>query len=114
MEIDIDFFIKNNKTDYIEQFMGALEILASINAETYKYIARVMFANNLYNVAKTYLDKSKEIFYNDAELHFIYAKYYTNKRNYIDANFHINECLRIIPNYFPALVIQKKLSEYLA
>jgi tetratricopeptide (TPR) repeat protein len=114
LEIDLDFFLKNEKVDYVEMLLGSIDILSGINQESYKYVARVMYENRFYKVAKEYLDKSKDIFYNDAELHFMYAKYYLHFREYEKADFHLDECLKILPDYYPALYIQKEISRYLA
>ena len=88
--------------------------MININQESYKYVARVMFENRLYKVAKEYLEKSKNIFYNDPELHFLFAKYYLKMREYESADYHLNECLKIQPDYYPALSFKKELSRYLA
>ncbi len=114
LEIDLDFLIKNEKIEYVEQFLGATKILAGINQETYKYIARVMFENRLYKAAREYLEKSKSLFYNDPELHFLFAKYYLKNREYENADKHLDECLNILPDYFPAQKLQKEISRYLA
>ncbi len=111
MEIDIDFLIKNEKINYIEQFLGALDILATINQETYKFIGRVMFENKLYTASLKYLEKAKQIYYNDPELHFLLAKYYLQAHNKQEALFYINECLKLLPNYFPALNIKQRIEE---
>ena len=113
LEIDLDFLLKNKKIDYVEQLLGALEVLVSINQETYKYVARVMFENRLYKAAREYLEKSKNIFYNDPELHFIYAKFYLKSREYELADYHLDECLKILPDYFPAKALQREISRYL-
>jgi len=110
-EIDLDFLLKNNKIDYVEQCLGALEVFSTINQEVYKFAARVMLENHLYSSALKYLEKSKQIFYNDAELHFIYAKYYMDIGNYPNAYFYINECLKLLPGYYPALVIKQRIDE---
>ena len=114
LEIDLDFLIKNEKMSYIELILGSCEILTEINQETYKYIARVMLENKLYKAAKSYLDKSKDIFYNDPELHFLFAKYYIKMKDCEQADFHLDECLNILPDYYPARRLQKELSRYLA
>ena len=92
LEIDLDFLIKNEKIDYTEQFLGAIDILIGINQETYKYVARVMYENRFYKAAREYLEKSLKVFYNDPELHFLFAKYYINAHEYEDADRHIEEC----------------------
>lgn len=112
LEIDLDFLLKNQKIDYVEQVLGALDILADINQETYKYVARVMYENRLFNAAKKYLDKSKSVFYNDPELHYMFAKYHMQMREYREAVFYIDECLRILPDYFPAKHIKSEIAKY--
>ena len=114
LEIDLDFFIKNEKIHYVEYILGSIDILAKINQETYKYIARVMLENKLYKASREYLEKSKDVFYNDPELHFIFSKYFIKSRDYEKADFHLDECLRILPDYYPAKLLQKEISRYLA
>lgn len=109
LEIDIDFLLKNDKINYVEQLLGAIDFFTGINQETYKFVARVMFENKLYNIAKKYLDKSKSIYYKDPELHFMYAKYflYTHESTY--AKYHIDECLKILPDYYPAKKLKNEI-----
>ena len=113
-EIDLDYFIKNNKVEYVQMMLGASQNLIIINQEIYKYVARVMFENNYYNTCKEYLDKSKEVFFNDPELHFIYTKYYMKMNSLEKALNHINECLKIVPDYYPALVLKSEITKNLA
>ena len=65
MEIDTDFLLKNQKIDYVEQLLGALEIFSKINSQTYKFAARVMLENNLLQAAYT---DYKWSYYNDQSL----------------------------------------------
>ena len=111
-EIDVDFLIKNEKIDYVEQLLGALELFSTINQESYKFAARVMYENRLYSASFRYMEESKKIYYNDPELHFMYAKYYYESRKYKDAYFYINECLRLLPSYYPALILKEKIEEF--
>lgn len=114
LEIDLDFLLKNNKIDYVEMLLGSVDLLADINEETYKYVARVMFENKLYKAAKEYMEKSKDVFYNDPELHFMLSKYYIHERAYLKAAFHIDECLRILPEYYPAKLLKSKINRYIS
>ena len=114
LEIDLDFFIKNEKIDYVEMILGSLEILSNINQETYKYVARVMIENDLNKAAIEYLEKSKNIFYSDPELHFLLAKYYFKIKEYQKADFYIIECLKILPEYYPAKIFHNEIIRYLA
>ncbi len=109
LEIDLDFLIKNEKIDFVEQLLGSLELFSNINQETYKYAARVMYENKLLKVAREYMEKSKKIFYNDPELHFMFAKYYFETRDFEEAIFYINECIKILPDYYPAKLMKEKI-----
>lgn len=109
LEIDLEYLLKNEKLDYVEQFLGSLDLLVGINNETYKYTARVMYGNKLYKASREFMDKSESLFYNDPELHFMYAKYYMDFGSYKDAEYHVEECLRILPDYYPAVMIKKKI-----
>lgn len=109
LEIDLDFLIKNEKINYTEQVLSSLDFLSSINQEVYKYTARVMLINKLNNAAFEYMEKSKKCFYQDPELHFMLSKYYLGENDYKMSEYYINECLKIIPSYFPAIQLKKML-----
>ncbi|MBE7702673.1 MAG: hypothetical protein E7Z89_01350 [Cyanobacteria bacterium SIG28] len=115
-EIDLDFLLKNEKLEYVELLLGSLELLSQINQEAYKFAARVMYENKLYNATREYLEKSKKLNYRDPELHFLLSKYYMDYHNYSEANYYIEECLKILPDYYPAkkqkIAIQKLISEF--
>ncbi len=111
LEIDMDFLLRNNKITYVELLLGSLEFLSNINQETYKFAARVMLVNKLYSAALKYMEKSKRLFYNDPELHFMYAKYYFDFKNYEEAYFYINECLKMLSDYYPAVVMKQKIEQ---
>ena len=111
LEIDLDFLIKNEKLDYIEQLLGGLDFLSTINQECYKFTARVMFENRLYSASLRYIKKKKKIHYNDPELHFMLAKYYQEVHDEDKAYDSICECLRILPDYYPAQMIKAKIEE---
>ena len=111
LEIDLDLLLKNEKINYVEQLLGALDIFAEINQESYKFVARVMLENNLFSAAFNYMQKSKDIYYNDAELHFMLMRYYLKVHDFEQAYFHVNECLKLIPNYYPALIMKEQIEE---
>ena len=114
LEIDLDFLLKNNKIDYVQLILGMADLLAKINQETYKYIARVMYENQFYKTAKEYLEKSKDVLYNDPELHFMLAKYHYKNNKYSSALLNIKECLRILPDYYPAKIFHAEIIKHLA
>ena len=110
-EIDVDFLLKNKKIDYVENLLGALELFLNINQEVYKFTGRVMYENGLYTAALKYMEESKKAYYNDPELHFMLAKYWIKFGKYKEAYFYINECLRFLPSYYPALELKQKIEE---
>lgn len=110
-EIDLDLLIKNKKISYVEQLLGAQSVLSAINQEIYKYTARVMYENKLYSAALKYMNEAKEVYYNDAELHFLLAKYYLRVNDYKESLFYIDECLKLVPDYYPALIFKEKIEE---
>ena len=111
LEIDLDFLLKNKKINYVEQLLGALDLAASINQESYKFAARVMYENKLYTAALKYMEESKKIYYNDPELHFMLSKYFLDFKQYKKANFYIDECLKMLPSYYPAKIMKEKIEE---
>lgn len=111
LEIDLDFLIKNKKIDYVENLLGALEIFSSINQEVYKFAGRVMFENSLWTASLKYFEESKKIFYNDPELHYLLTKYYLKMNNIKEAYFYINECLKLLPTYYPAKILKQQIEE---
>ena len=111
LEIDLDLLLRNEKIHYVELLLGALEILSTVNQEVYKYAGRVMYVNKLYSAAIKYMNKSKKIYYNDAELHFMLAKYYLHVNDCELALFYIDECLKLIPDYYPAHLLKQKIEE---
>lgn len=112
-EIDLDFLLNNKKIDYTEMLLGALGILSEINNEVYKYTARVMYEHKLYNSALEYMEKSKEVLYKDPELHFMFAKYYLNQGQYRLADYYLDECLKIVPSYCPAIKLKEEIADKL-
>ena len=111
LELDIDLFIRAQKAAYLEKLLAYSCVLTKVNRETYKFIARVLFNNNLISLAKYYFDLYKnEVFY-DPELHFMYAKYYILKQEYEDALVSIEHCLRAMPHYYPAQKLKSEIEQ---
>ncbi len=111
LEIDLDFLLKNNKISYVEQVLGSLDFLVTINQEAYKFTARVMLENDLYSAGLKYMEKSKNVYYQDPELHFMFAKYYIKMQNFKEAEYYINECLKLLPDYYPAHILKEKIEQ---
>ena len=93
------------RTEYLQYSYRKMNKLIgnSIVVNVLEEIFRAMFENKFYQAAKEYLDKSKDVFYNDPELHFLYAKYYTRFKDYEKADYHLDECLNILNDYLEML-----------
>lgn len=102
LEIDINLLIMYKQTESIQYILGGADLMYSVNKETYKFIARVMMNNGYYDVSKKYLDKYKDDTYNDPELHFMYALYYISLEDYDKAIISVDNCLGVLPEYYPA------------
>ena len=109
LELDIDLFIKAQKINYLEKLLAYSDVLSEVNKECYKLIGRILFNNHLRSLAKFYLDKYKDEIYYDPELHFIYAKYYMEEENFKLALASINQCLYVLPEYYPAKKLKQEI-----
>lgn len=109
LEIDLNFLIQAGQPDFVENIINGADLFYSVNPESYKFIARVMMYNKFEQVAFHYLNKAKDKFYYDPELHLMLANYYLHIGDKILAKKSINDCLRILPNYFPARRLLAKL-----
>lgn len=109
LEIDINLLLLAKQTDSISYILGGADILYSVNCETYKYIARVMMNNGFYDIAKNYLKEARSNTYNDPELHFMYCQYYIKNGEFDKALQSIQECLKVLPEYYPAIKIKEAL-----
>lgn len=107
LEQDLDTLLDANLIDYAENLVNSADILAQVNSETYKYIARVLLNHGYIDIAKNFLEQSKEIYYKDPETHFLIAKINLQKKLDVEAKVSLKTTLEINPEYFPA----KKLLE---
>ena len=97
------------QTDAVAYILGGADLFYSVNCESYKYIARVMMNNGYFETAKTYLDKAKNNTYNDPELHFIFCQFFIHNKDFEKALLAIENCLKILPEYYPAIKIKEAL-----
>ncbi|MFA7658127.1 MAG: hypothetical protein WCY19_01700 [Candidatus Gastranaerophilaceae bacterium] len=102
LEIDLNLLIQSGQVQFVENIINCADLFYSVNPESYKFIARVMLYNNFTEIALNYLMKAKEKFYYDPEMHFMLASCYIKKGDETLAKEAINNCLNILPNYFPA------------
>lgn len=102
LEIDLNLLLKFGQPQFVENIINGADIFYSINPESYKFIARVMLNNDFTEVALFYLNKAKEKFYNDPEMHYMLANCYLKENNINSAKESLDSCLGILPGYLPA------------
>ena len=109
LEIDLNLLIKAGQPDYVENIINGADLFYSVNPESYKFIARVMMNNQFGEIAFIYLNKAKDKFYYDPELHLMLANCHIARGDKAAAKKSINDCLMILPNYFPAKRLLAKI-----
>ncbi len=108
-EIDLDLLVKHYKGDYVEKLINYSDFMSGINSEICKFIGRVFYNNNMKDYAEIFFKQAKEKFYNDPELHFLITQLHCDKKEFDLAIKSAKTCLEILPGYFPAENILRKL-----
>lgn len=109
LEIDLNLLIQAKQAQFVENIINGADLFYSINPESYKFISRVMYWNDFVDVALYYLNKAKDKFYYDPEMHFMLANCYVKKGQITEAKESLINCLMILPQYFPAVKLLKEL-----
>ncbi|MFR1672575.1 MAG: tetratricopeptide repeat protein [Candidatus Gastranaerophilaceae bacterium] len=112
LEIDLNLLIEYYKGEYVEKIIRYTDYMFTINPEVYKFIGRVFWNNDLKEQAMFFLDKAKYYFYHDPELHYLLAYVYMSSGERINALKCLNDCLMVLPNYYPAVNLLNKLKNY--
>lgn len=109
LEIDLNILIHYFKGDYVEKIVRYADFMFTINPEVHKYIGRVFYNNRYLEQGMFFLDRAKNYFYHDPELHYLLAYIYYNNNQIEKAQKSLEDCVRILPEYFPALDLLKKI-----
>lgn len=110
LEIDLNILIHYYKGEYVEKIIRYCDFMFSINPEAYKFIGRVLYNNNLEPQARFFLEKAKNYFWQDPELHYLIAYICYKKDDYQTARKALENCLEILPKYFPAVDMMRKIA----
>ena len=109
-EVDLQLLLNYYLGDYIEIICNYSNFLGNINSEVYKYMGRVFMKNNYTSLGLLYLKHGEDYFYRDPELHYLLAEYYYQIKDYNTSRDYINKCLRLLPEYYPAVKMYKLLN----
>ena len=112
-EVDLQLFFTYYLGEYIEEICKYTDWLSTINPEIYKYTGRSFLKNQYTDIGIKYLEQAKEKFFNDPELHYLLAEVNMRLKKYPIALKDITNCLNILPNYYPAIEMQKKIQSML-
>lgn len=110
LEIDLNLLIQARQPEFVENIINGADLFYSINPESYKFISRVMLNNGFTDIALYYLQKAKDNFFYDPEMHFMLANCYIRKNEISLAKVSLKHCLAILPEYFPAKNLLFKLN----
>lgn len=111
LEIDLNLLITYYKGEYVEKIIRYSDYMYTINPEVYKFIGRVFWNNDLKEQALFFLNRAKNYFYQDPELHYLLAIVYLDNKDYLNAFKAVNDCLTVLPDYYPAVDLLNKLKK---
>ncbi len=109
LEIDLNILITYCKGDYVEKIVRYADFMFTINPEVHKFIGRVFLKNGLKPQAMFFLNRAKDNFYQDPELHYLLAEVYNDENKIDKCTDALNTCLSILPNYAPAAAMLNKI-----
>lgn len=110
LEIDLNILITYCKGDYVEKIVRYADFMFTINPEVYKFIGRVFLNNDLKPQALFFLNRARDNFYQDPELHYIFAQIFKEENNIAQCRKALLTCLEILPGYAPAEILLKEIS----
>lgn len=110
LEVDLDALLSAKQYEYCENIINGADLMARNNTECYKFIGRVFVNNSLFDMAKIYLEKAKDVCYVDPEVHFLLAKCYIANNNLVRAKNSLETCIEKACGYFPAKKLLKELN----
>ena len=106
LEIYLNLFIENNLIEWAENLISCCDFLYSSNPETYKFIARALFANGYFKLAMRFCKKTLNIYFCDPEALLILAQCNFLLGNLGEALDSINRTLDMVPEYYPAILLK--------
>ena len=109
-EIDLNLLINYQKGEFVEELIRYADLFSSVNQETFKYLGRVFWNNELYSYGKFFLEQAKNYLFQDPELHVLLANVYLAEGRNDKALKSVETCLKILPEYFPAIDLKRKLT----
>ena len=111
LEVYLNLFIENNLIEWAQNLVSCCDTLYQANPESYKFIARALFANGYFQLAITFCKKTLKLFYCDPEALLILSQcefLLGNLGEALDCVIRINN---MVEDYFPSIIFEKILRE---
>ncbi len=106
LELFLNLFLENKLMEWAQNFINCYQTFYKGNPESYKFIARALFANGYCELSKTFCKKSLDIFYADPEAMLILAQNYFILKDIRHSKYYVDKIIQITPNYYPALLFK--------
>ena len=114
LEIYISLFIENGLIEWAENMVSMCDTFYLSNPESYKFIARALFANGYFDLAMTFCEKSLKLFYVDPEAFLILSQCHYLKGNLGEALDCVNRITALISDYYPTILFRDVLKKEIA
>lgn len=114
LEIYISLFIENGLIEWAENMVSMCDTFYLSNPESYKFIARALFANGYFDLAMTFCEKSLKLFYVDPEAFLILSQCHYLKGNLGEALDCVNRINALISDYYPTILFRDVLKKEIA
>ena len=111
LEIYLNLFIENSLTEWAENVISCSDFLFYSNPETYKFIARALYANGYVKLAINFCKKSLNYMYSDPEALIIMSQCYYLMHDNGEALDCVNKVLEMVPDYYPAIIFERILRD---
>ncbi len=111
LEVYLNLFLENNLIEWAQNLISCCDKLYYSNPETYKFIARALFANGYFEMAIKFCKKSIKLLYCDPEAFLILAQCQYLLNDIGEALDSVNRTLAMVPDYYPAKLFRKIIKE---
>ena len=111
LEIYLSLLIENNLIEWAQNIVSCCDIFFKANPESYKFIARALYANGYFKLAISFCKKSLRYFYSDPEAFLILSQCQFLLADLGEALDSVNRILAITPTYYPAKLFRNIIVE---
>ena len=109
--VSSNLLLENELIEWAQNLIASSDLLHQSNPESYKFIARALFANGYFELAIVFCKRSLKLFYCDPEAFLILSQCHYLLGDLGEALDCINRVNDIIDDYFPAIIFDKILRD---